>query len=185
MFSFIAAVMNFTDNFILETERMRLIPVHEGLKADIWQALTPEVTEFLPFDRAESVEATQGFIDYARSQLHKGAELTLAMTDKHTGDFIGCCGLHDISQDMASLGLWLKSDAHGKGLGTEAIQGLVNFAEQQLKPEYLVYNVEKENAGSCRIAEKLGFSFHREFKQVKNSEKTRNMLELRRLNQGE
>ncbi|MFT0211246.1 GNAT family N-acetyltransferase [Pseudomonas sp. F1_0610] len=172
--------MTFTDDIVIETERMRLIPVHEGLKADIWHALTPEVTEFLPFDRAESIEATQGFIDYARSQLHKGEELTLAMTDKQTGQFIGCCGLHDISSELASLGLWLCAEAQGKGLGTEAIIGLIDFAKKQLKPSFLVYNVEKENTGSCRIAEKLGFSLHREWKQVKNEHKTRNMLELRR-----
>ncbi len=161
------------------TERLCLIPVNPDYTFDIWNESTPEITEFLPFDRTETAEGTQGFIDFAKGQLEAGKELAMVILDKNSQEFIGCCGLHDITDQHACMGIWLKAGTHGQGLGSETIKGLMEFAKQELGLSALSYNVEKENTDSCHIAEKLGFSFHREFTEPKNEHKIRNMHEYR------
>ncbi len=161
------------------TERLKLVPVNENYKFDIWNESTPEVTEFLPFDRASTVEGTQGFIDFAQMQLRDGKEMAMMILDKDSAEFLGCCGLHDITDTSACLGIWLKASAHGKGYGTESVKGLVDFGQSQMGLQYLSYNVEEENGDSIHIAEKLGFSFFRHFKEPKGDVKIRNMIEMR------
>ncbi len=161
------------------TERLKLVPVNENYKFDIWNESTPEVTEFLPFDRASTVEGTQGFIDFAKQQLIAGKEMAMMILSQNNDEFIGCCGLHAIDSESACLGIWLKSAAHGLGYGTEAVRGLVSFAKDQMGLSYVSYNVEKENPESIHISEKLGFTFYREFKEPKGDIKIRNMIEMR------
>ncbi|MDR0228699.1 MAG: GNAT family N-acetyltransferase [Flavobacteriaceae bacterium] len=164
------------------TERLRFIIVNEQYKEDIFRELTPTVAKFLPFIPTGKIEDTQGFIDYSLGQLDKGQDITLLATDKQTGEFIGCCGIHDINEENISLGIWLKESAFGKGYGTELIQGLETYVNQNLPVDYLIYNVEKNNHGSIKIAEKLGYVFHSEFVRNISEDKILNMLQYRKVN---
>lgn len=44
----------------------------------------------------------------------------------HDSEFLGSMEAFDISGKTPELGLWLKSSAHGKGYGYEALKGLVD-----------------------------------------------------------
>ncbi|MVX36859.1 GNAT family N-acetyltransferase [Myroides sp. LoEW2-1] len=174
--------MGFSKDIAFDTDRLHFEIVSEKYKQDIFDALTPVVAKFLPFVPTGKLEDTQGFIDYSLGQLEKGLDITLVASNKETGEFIGCCGLHDINDESISLGIWLKEAAFGKGYGTELIKGLEDYTKDNLDVDYLIYNVEKDNSGSIKIAEKLGYVYHNSFVRNISEEKVLNMLQYRKPN---
>jgi RimJ/RimL family protein N-acetyltransferase len=55
------------------------------------------------------------------------------------------------------LGYLLREEVWGKGIGTELIKGLVEWARQTRLIGSIAGDVEKENQGSIRVLEKNGF----------------------------
>ncbi len=174
--------MGFSKDIQFTTERLSFEVVKDTFKEDIFRELTPTVAKFLPFIPTGKIEDTQGFIDYSLDVLEKGTDITLVATDKNTKEFIGCCGIHDINDESISLGIWLKESAFGKGYGSELIKGLESYVNENLDVDYLIYNVEKSNHGSIKIAEKLGYVYNNDFVRNISEEKILNMLQYRKDN---
>lgn len=75
---------------------------------------------------------------------------------------VGTCGLtfkHD--DNSYEVGYWLHREHCGTGLMTECVRRLVSFARDDLKAERLTLIADKENIGSQKVAEKVGFSLVR------------------------
>ena len=75
----------------------------------------------------------------------------------HDGEFLGSMEAFDISGKTPVLGLWLKSSAHGKGYGYEALKGLVDHMNATGRYLYYIYNVDIRNAASIHLAEKFNY----------------------------
>ena len=174
--------MGFSRDIQFSSDRLSYLVVNDSFKEDIFRELTPTVAKFLPFIPTGKIEDTQGFIDYSLGVLEQGTDITLVAVDKDTKEFIGCCGIHDVNQESISLGIWLKESAFGKGYGQELITALETYVNENLTVDYLIYNVEKNNHGSIKIAEKLGYVFHSDFVRNISEEKTLNMLQYRKDN---
>ncbi|MEK6494119.1 GNAT family N-acetyltransferase [Myroides odoratimimus] len=174
--------MGFSRDIQFSSDRLSYLVVNDSFKEDIFRELTPTVAKFLPFIPTGKIEDTQGFIDYSLGVLEQGTDITLVAVDKDTKEFIGCCGIHDVNQESISLGIWLKESAFGKGYGQELITALETYVNENLTVDYLIYNVEKNNHGSIKIAEKLGYVYHSDFVRNISEEKTLNMLQYRKDN---
>lgn len=174
--------MKFDTTLTFSSDRLKFIIVNEQYVDDIFRELTPTVAKFLPFIPAQKKEDTFGFVAYSLAQLEKQQDITLLATDRQTGEFIGCCGIHDIKEESISLGIWLKESASGKGYGTEIIKALEQFVFDQMTVDYLIYNVEQDNKGSINIAEKLGYTYYNSFVRNISEEKVLHMLQYRKDN---
>lgn len=174
--------MGYSRDISFSSDRLSYLVVNDSYKEDIFNALTPTVAKFLPFIPTGKIEDTQGFIDYSLDVLDKGTDITLIAVDKDTKEFIGCCGIHDINEESISLGIWLKESAFGKGYGQELIKALESYVNENLDVDYLIYNVEKDNHGSIKIAEKLGYIYHSDFVRNISEQKILNMLQYRKDN---
>lgn len=174
--------MKFDTTLTFSSDRLKFIIVNDQYVEDIFNALTPTVAKFLPFIPTGKKEDTYGFVAYSLGQLEKEKDITLLATDKETGEFIGCCGIHDICEESISIGLWLKESANGKGYGTELVKALEQFVFDHLAVDYLIYNVERNNAGSINIAEKLGYAYHSSFERKISEDKVLDMLHYRKEN---
>jgi RimJ/RimL family protein N-acetyltransferase len=64
-------------------------------------------------------------------------------------------------QDLrrAELGYWIRSDLAGRGLTTEAASAIVAFGFDVVGLHRIELHAAPGNAGSIRVAEKLGFQF--------------------------
>lgn len=174
--------MGFSRDIQFSSDRLSYLVVNDSFKEDIFRELTPIVAKFLPFIPTGKIEDTQGFIDYSLGVLDQGTDITLVAVDKETKEFIGCCGIHDVNEESISLGIWLKESAFGKGYGQELITALETYVNENLTVDYLIYNVEKNNHGSIKIAEKLGYIYHSDFVRNISEEKILNMLQYRKDN---
>lgn len=164
----------------IETKRLNLISVSDKYKDEILREFTPQITRYMPYSPNGNEGEVQGFLDKAKLGLINGADFVFASIHKDSEVFLGCCGIHNITEDSIELGLWLKTDVHGQGFGTEIIEGLINFIEGNLKFNYLIYPVDKENLPSRRIPEKLGFSVFGEYKKAKDENTFLNIIEYRK-----
>lgn len=164
----------------IETKRLKLVSVSGKYKDEILREFTPQITRYMPYTPNGNEEEVQDFLDKAKLGLINGADFVFASIHKDNEIFLGCCGIHNITEDAMELGLWLKTDVHGQGFGTEIIEGLINFIEGNLKFNYLIYPVDKENAPSRRIPEKLGFSVFGAYKKAKDENTFLNIIEYRK-----
>ena len=75
-------------------------------------------------------------------------------------DYVGTISLHDIDwiSRKAEVGYMIGSSDHwGKGIGTEAVGLVVDYAFNRLNLNKINAGVVEGNAGSCKVLEKNGF----------------------------
>jgi RimJ/RimL family protein N-acetyltransferase len=75
---------------------------------------------------------------------------------KEEGKYIGCCGLR-FAKEGARLGFYLSRPYWRRGLASEASRAFVDLGFQRLRLHRILAEVEKGNAASEHILEKLGF----------------------------
>jgi ribosomal-protein-serine acetyltransferase len=97
---------------------------------------------------AESVQArdTGGWYDFAIYRVD-------------SPDVLGHVGLDQISNGVANVGYWVRTDYTKQGLATAAVRLLSEFAFEDLGLSRLELLVAVENQASRRIAEKVGATF--------------------------
>ena len=82
-----------------------------------------------------------------------------------TTTLIGNCCLRkkDDERGLYELGYWIHGKYTGRGLTTECVKGLIEFARGQLDgASTLCMYVNQGNIGSRRVGEKAGFQFVRD-----------------------
>ena len=141
---------------ILDSERLRLLPVSETYTELIFREFTPEVATYMhPRPASERLE-TEAFVEAAKRANREGSSLNMVITDRESGDFLGCMGLHKLADKRPEFGIWVKQSAHMHGYGREAIHALKRWADQHIPYDYLIYPVDSRNMASRKIPESLG-----------------------------
>ena len=89
-----------------------------------------------------------------------------ATVDRHTGEFLGRCGLlpwHIEGTDEVELAFMIKKDRWRQGLATEAARGIIRHANEVLHLRRLVCLVMPGNEASIGVTRRVGMEFEREF----------------------
>lgn len=84
---------------------------------------------------------------------------------KDTGQFIGRCGLLPWTIEgryEVEVAYLIDQALWGKGLGSEAAQGVLDYAFKTLRLRRLVCMIDQDNLASVRVAEKIGMAFEKE-----------------------
>ncbi len=142
-------------NTVLETKRLRLVPIASVYRKAIFEAFTETVARYTYPQPTGNIADIDTFISESSESMAREENLQYIVLLKETGEFIGCAGLHNIPA-KPEPGLWLKESSWNNGFGFEIIEAIRCWAKDHLKCEYLYYPVSKENVSSRRIAEKLG-----------------------------
>ncbi len=85
--------------------------------------------------------------------------LPLFMFDKETHQFIGGTGYHHYDWEAGSIeiGYWIRTSFTGKGLMTEAVNALTQYAFKELCMKKISITCDINNKASKRIPEKLNY----------------------------
>lgn len=146
---------------------------------DISTNFTQEITTYMPFNPNGDRNETLNFVKNAKDNLIQKTDIVFVVLNLKR-EFIGCCGIHNISKESVELGLWLRKESQSLGLGTEVINVLIDFIEQNFKLNYIIYPVDKENFRSVKIPEKYGFIPFKTYKQKKNDSSDLCIIEFRK-----
>ena len=140
---------------IIETERLRLLPISSKYRQDIFNEFTEPVARFTFPQPTGDIADTDMFISGSTEKMEQGEELQFVVIHRGSEEFIGCTGLHALLA-RPEPGIWLKESAWNKGFGYEIVAALKSWADEHLDYTYLYYPVARENFASRRIPEKLG-----------------------------
>ena len=83
---------------------------------------------------------------------------------KDTKEFIGCCGLrpYDLEKNIYEIGIHILPQYWGKGIASEALKSVIEYAFKELKVENLFAGHNPKNSASKKLLTKVGFQFVRE-----------------------
>lgn len=84
-----------------------------------------------------------------------GFEAHSVWTD--AGEVVGLFTFTKVAQGGVTLGLALRPDLTGKGLGLEFVQAGVAFAKQRFSPRFLRLDVAESNLRAIKVYERAGF----------------------------
>jgi ribosomal-protein-alanine N-acetyltransferase len=144
-----------TDRLLLRTFSLADLDELAPIMAD------PEVMRFSvggPWDRERTLQFLRGCIqDYSEKRWGFGL---WAVVHKADGRLVGYCGLSRFDDidgaPEVEVGYRLSRAYWGKGLATEAVSTVREYAFEHLGITRLISMVEPENTASIRVAEKIG-----------------------------
>jgi RimJ/RimL family protein N-acetyltransferase len=151
---------------ILETNRLLLRHLQPVDLENLYALYCdPDVTRFIP-DAPRSYEETREELTWFMNGHPKHPELGLwATVHKDTGKLIGRCGLLPWTIDdqfEVEVAYLLAKEYWGQGLGTEAAQGIVDYAFERLRLSRLICLIDADNQASIRVARNIGMSYEKE-----------------------
>ncbi|MCL2412254.1 MAG: GNAT family N-acetyltransferase [Treponema sp.] len=152
-------------NVTIETERLLLKPISYDYAEDIFIEFTTEIARYMTPKPAESIEEAKEMIKEYLEGLRNGTILQLVTVNKNTNEFIGLIGLFCIDTLEPSVKIWIKKSSHNNGYGAEAMDGLIDWANKNIKFNYINYPVDKRNESSRKIPEKYNGKIMKEYEK--------------------
>ncbi|CAM3866807.1 GNAT family N-acetyltransferase [Mesobacillus zeae] len=137
--------------------------VHGAILASI-----NELKPWMPFAQKEQTEEDVEInIREAYINFLKREDLRLLVFLKETGELVASSGLHRIDWDVRKfeIGYWIDTRHSGKGYITEAVEGITEFARNELGARRVEIRCDSLNVKSRAIPERLGFSLEGILKQ--------------------
>lgn len=171
--------MKLNSNLTIKSTHLILKLIDEKYIDEINKNFTQEVAEYMPFNPNGNRNEIITFVEEAKKNLIEKTDIVFVVLDLDE-KFIGCCGMHNINPESVEVGLWLKKERQDQGLGTEVIINLINFIEQNLKIDYIIYPVDRENIRSLKIPQKLGFTAFKTYTKQKSDSINLNIIEYRK-----
>lgn len=151
----------------ISTPRLILKPPQSGDGAIINEAILESfnlLNQFMPWAKEKpSVYESEEFARQSAANwiLKNNDEpyLPLLIFDKKTKQFIGGTGYHhyDWNVPCVETGYWIRKSYTEKGLMTEAINAITQYAFKQLGMKRITITCDIDNIRSKKIPERLGF----------------------------
>lgn len=143
-----------TENFYLreivveDVDRLYEIYADEEVKRYI---------EDLYESKEEEIKYTQEYIKNQYRFYEYGMWIVI---DKETNEIIGRAGIFDrAGQELTELGFVFAKDYWGKGVATEVLRAVIDYAHDELEISEMYAHVMNENERSKGLLEKLGFRY--------------------------
>lgn len=151
---------------ILETRRLLLRHLVPDDLDELFRLYSdPEIRRYFP-EGTLTLEETKEELEWHMNGHPRHPELGLwATIHKETGKFIGRCGLLPWEIDgrlEVEIAYLLDKSFWGRGLATEAAQGILKYCFEALNLSRLICLIDPENIPSQRVAERIGMTLERE-----------------------
>jgi len=134
-----------------------------ALRAAI-DASLDQLREWLPWASAEPtpVEELALRLEGFAHRFRAGEEWAFGVFDLRSGEVLGGAGLHRReAPDALEIGYWLRADAVGRGLATEAVEALARTALGPGGVTRVEIRCDPTNARSIAVARRAGFRHRR------------------------
>ncbi len=120
----------------------------------------PQIARFTGVPEAPTLEQTREFFGAQPALRQQGAELTLAIADAATDEFLGTISLlrFEWAARRAEIGYWVAPWARGQGVATAAARLLSRWALERLNLVRLALHTHTDNRASQQVAERAGFT---------------------------
>lgn len=149
----------------LQGRRVLLSPVDPADGPDLWDAVQSSRSHleawlpWVPFNN--SPVASQRYADNCAADWDSGRAVRLAIRHRGERRLLGIVGLDNCVHihRNCELGYWLRSDATGFGLMTEAAQLALDFGFDEIEVHRVRCAAATDNQRSLAVIARLGFQF--------------------------
>ncbi|MBH0155215.1 GNAT family N-acetyltransferase [Fictibacillus sp. 5RED26] len=155
-------LMNFPTEFT--TDRLLIRMPKPGDGKAMFEAINASLDELKPWLPFAHFEQTEEDVEVNIREAHlkflSREDLRLLVFLKENGNLVASSGLHRINWDIPKfeIGYWIDTRYAGKGYMTEAVQGITEFAANELKARRIEIRCDTQNDKSAAIPERLGFT---------------------------
>jgi len=149
----------------LETARTLLLPIEPQDGPELWEAVDgsrwhlERWLPWVPFNNTP--EASQRYAEACTADWDAGRAVRFCIRDRQTRELLGVVGLDSCVHLHRSceLGYWLKREATGRGVMTEAARASMDFALRRMGVHRIRCAAATDNYPSLRVIARLGFRF--------------------------
>lgn len=154
--------LNFSPFPVLETERL-VLRVLQPCDANNIFALrsNDEINQYINRKKAETIDDALKFIERITQNIARNETLLWAIELKKDKSFAGSALLWNIKKEKNEIevGYELLPAFQGKGIASEAIKAVIDFAFNALEAETIVAVVDKRNTASLKLLQHLNFVY--------------------------
>jgi RimJ/RimL family protein N-acetyltransferase len=143
-------------------------PEDAALLKDAIDSSLGDLRPWVPWAMHEpsSVDAIADRLGSMRQRFMANEDYAFGLFERDETQVVGGAGLHPRgSADHLEIGYWLRTGANRRGLATEAAAALCRVAFACTSVERLEIHCDAENGRSSAVAQRLGFTQDREFRQ--------------------
>lgn len=147
-------------DYKIETSRCIIeMPIKFDAK-DYYNLVDTWVTEFMHWNRLESIGAYEKFIEEKRQNWETQRWFESIVRLKETWEMIWCFGIveYDFNVKYIEIWYWIWSRFWWKGYIPECVEKMKEISFEVIWCEKIVIRATKENMKSRRVAEKCGFT---------------------------
>ena len=102
------------------------------------------------------VEAAEAWIELQRAGRQRGDEISFVIEEQ--GRLCGGIGVFRPAPEHGwEVGYWVEKSCWGRGIATEALTAIVDWAREELGADQLTAGYFTDNPASSRVLEKAGF----------------------------
>ena len=149
----------------IETARLLLVPIEISDGDELWEAVESSRWHlerwlpWVPFNNTR--EASVRYAEACVADWDAGRAVRFAIRERQGRELLGVVGLDSCVHLHRSceLGYWLRRDATGRGLMTEAASGAVDFAFARMAMHRIRCAAATDNYPSLRVIQRLRFRF--------------------------
>jgi ribosomal-protein-alanine N-acetyltransferase len=150
------------------TTRLVLRPPRTGDVAEIRRLMRSNYEHLRPWnpappageDPSSITEVSKTVLRHRRDWKHGSAYVFMVAERETPSTFVGKIALNGVMRGAmygAYLGYWMAAESQGRGLVTEGIRAVLDFAFDAARLHRIQAAIMPHNARSLRVVEKLGF----------------------------
>ncbi len=148
---------------ILQTKRLILEELSEEHFQELYELLSNEkVHQYFP--KTLNLEESKEFLEKVQRKYKEEGTSFWAVIRKEDNRFLGICGLLKQTVDgkeELEVGYRINDGYWGRGYGTEAAAGCLEYAEKVLKKNSIISLIREINYPSIRVAEKNNLKYEK------------------------
>ncbi len=149
-----------TDDFTIRS----YMPGDGPLMAEAVNASYDHLKAYMPWAQPHTgVAQAEKTIRTMRGKYLLSTEFVLGIFAPNNGRLLGSSGFHlrhgGLESGIAEIGMWIRVDAAGQGLGTHALCAILEWGFTEWPWERLVWHCDARNIASRRTAEKAGMLY--------------------------
>jgi RimJ/RimL family protein N-acetyltransferase len=138
----------------IKTERLIIKPISNDYIEEIDTEIILNITRYMKLNSNEKFENSKQIIHKSLEEMKKGNILQMVIITKDSNEFIGLIGLYEINTLEPFLEIWTKKEARKNGYGLEAMNGLLKWADKNIKFKNIYYSLRKKNIIKIKEPEK-------------------------------
>ena len=149
----------------IETPRFSLQPIEPSDGSDLWiavEASRAHLEPWLPWvPFTTDIDASHRYAEASASDWDGARACRFAIRDRSARRLLGVVGLESLAHlhQSCELGYWLRIDATGGGVMTEASRAVVAWAFSRLNAHRVRVAAATDNHASLAVIRRLGFRF--------------------------